>query len=264
MRREEPALGQAPLVDRRRVAKSRLTNETLGGEMVSQEAKSEEHISMIRHKMKITASRIKPSRTLLQAMRRYIDPLGIIKESLEINIEAMKELEIIRNNIENTPNDQSLRRIFIRSLISGLEAFCFRLKQDATCFNRFSNSEMQFIDEVAYRLQDNGSIQERNLRLPPDTNLNFSFEIISQTLNIDFRPDNSDVGWNNVLHSIILRNRITHPKGISDLEVTDNEITRALNAARWYVSTIQRVYKAIFKRKPPEAPGAGPGPGPQS
>jgi hypothetical protein len=66
---------------------------------------------------------------------------------------------------------------------------------------------------------------------------------ISYELQVD------DVGWDNFKQALLLiRNRITHPKTIEDLQLSDKEVQTAADAASWYLKVQRELIQKLMAR----------------
>jgi hypothetical protein len=90
--------------------------------------------------------------------------------------------------------------------------------------------------EESYELKDNGEIKTRSARLRTLSNLRFAFSIFGKSQQIDFAIDTSGTEWTNLVNSLKVRDRLTHPKNASDLCVSDDEIRQAVTSMFWFES----------------------------
>lgn len=165
-----------------------------------------------------------------------------------------EELLLIRNKGKLASDDAGRdvsgslwRRIFIRSLFAYIEGTCFRLKQDVKLFKKCSPQEDSIISEKSYALDEKGSIKERELYLRPKENIKFAFKIYSGCFGPDFKLKTDGNGWNAYKGALKIRNRITHPKKIDNLKISDGEWAYIVNAHTWFDDEYQRLLR--FRKK---------------
>lgn len=139
------------------------------------------------------------------------------------------------------------RRIFIRSLFAYIEGTCFRLKQDVKLFKKCSPQEDSVISEKSYALDEKGSIKERDLYLRPKENIRFAFRIYAGCFGSGFKLKTDGNGWKAYERALKIRNRITHPKKIEDLKISDGEWACIVNARTWFDGEYQRLLE--FRKK---------------
>lgn len=61
-------------------------------------------------------------------------------------------------------------------------------------------------------------------------------------------PDYRSRGWQSLLDSVPVRNRITHPRSPSDLEITDDEVAKVREALVWFINERSRVIDTATKQ----------------
>jgi hypothetical protein len=71
--------------------------------------------------------------------------------------------------------------------------------------------------------------------------LKFAFSIFAACNDAAFEVKADTRGWNAFVNSQKVRNRLTHPKSSSALEVSDKEVKDVREASRWFVETLKEV-----------------------
>lgn len=133
------------------------------------------------------------------------------------------------------------RRLLVRSIFSCIEALAYSLKRLALSSNdafRLSLGERMLAAEESYDLSRSGTVATRRAKLPTLTNLRFAFELLAKVEDHKFRLDVSHRGWQLLQHSLKVRDRLMHPKKLSDLQVSDEEIRSAVRAFTWFESQL--------------------------
>ena len=74
-------------------------------------------------------------------------------------------------------------------------------------------------------------------------NLSFSLQLARKRFGDFVFCSKQDARWNSVLVFVDIRNRLTHPKRIQDLEISEKEV-RALNEAQDW---LREAFKSVFK-----------------
>lgn len=105
--------------------------------------------------------------------------------------------------------------------------------------------ELALLRERQYRLDSSGRPQEQHSFLRIPENLRFTFSLIPRLFRSDATPDVDSEGWVQFLRAVRIRNRVTHPKAPEDLDISDDEVTCILDAARWFDENAARVSGAI-------------------
>lgn len=132
--------------------------------------------------------------------------------------------------------DQVDRRLIIRSAFATIDALAYRLKQVAfhsAGVSKLTAAERTLCAEESYELTSNGEAEIRTARLRFLPNLRFAFRIVAKAEGVDFSLDVSGAGWQSVQKGVQVRDRLTHPKSVADLMVTDDEARVAIAAFLW-------------------------------
>ncbi|MBA2113245.1 hypothetical protein [Bremerella alba] len=139
-------------------------------------------------------------------------------------------------DLRHTPAHKG--RMLIRAIFSTIEGVVYCMKQIAASSRdldeQLTLEELLICKEVGIDLKNNGKIKDSRMRLRFAPNLRFAFAILSKVLAPSFSLDTSKEGWNCMIRSVEVRNRITHPKNASDLVLTPEELSTALTAYLWF------------------------------
>ena len=135
--------------------------------------------------------------------------------------------------------DPIMRRVLVRSVFSFIEGTAYGLKQFAIRQSEeLSFGERTLANDESYELKDNGEVVRRSARLRFLSNIRFAFKIFAKATEVQFSLDTASVGWHHLTIALKIRDRLTHPKCVSDLAVTDDEIRTAFSAFTWFDSQI--------------------------
>jgi hypothetical protein len=126
------------------------------------------------------------------------------------------------------------RRELIRSCFSAIEGLFFLIKKS---FLEHPNAEQLFsiheraelLDE-SYQVKDNGKVanQTRYFPLPNTYKLLLG---LAERVHADYRNDTINPhSWNSFLKAVNVRHRLTHPKDLTDLQVTRKDANICLAA----------------------------------
>ncbi|MGD9161136.1 MAG: hypothetical protein PVG39_22150 [Desulfobacteraceae bacterium] len=148
-------------------------------------------------------------------------------------------------------HDSTLYRSAVSALFAGIEGSVFVLKQvfkDIPEFNtKLTQNELFILSDKKPVLKDNGkaSHEAAFLRLAP--NVKF-LEMISKRL----LKTTSDLAhskhWGTFLEGIQVRNRITHPKTMNDMIVTDKELNMMFNIFEMFVDFFSAIIQVLKSR----------------
>ena len=107
--------------------------------------------------------------------------------------------------------------------------------------------------EKSYAVSDNGQIQEQIRFVSIPSMIRLTTQIAEQ-LDTELEIDFGVVGWADLKQAIKVRNRITHPKSISDLDISDTDIAIIQSGLLWFLGSVyiqrQHLRAATKFRKP--------------
>lgn len=166
--------------------------------------------------------------------------------SMDAFDEAGKLFVILQDDVERLKSRlaeedcQLNRRSFVRAIFSLIEGMTYSLKRMAyektlTGTSQLSSADISMLKEETYDLGRKGNPVTIPKPLPLKKNVRFTFSIFSQVYQINFIPKFDGPGWNSLLRAYAVRNRLMHPKGPSDLEVSASELNAAFRAYAWFV-----------------------------
>jgi len=148
--------------------------------------------------------------------------------------------------LEKTPNiscedTQFWRRSFVRACCVFFEGLCAFQKQQAYAIkwnaldkvDDFEMAKLMLLCDKTAELNDKGEIYEKNAKIPTEKNILFAFTAFAEAHNSPFRLDRSSEGINNLRITLKVRDRLTHPKKLEDLQVSDEEHLAAAKASIW-------------------------------
>jgi hypothetical protein len=132
------------------------------------------------------------------------------------------------------------RRLIVKSIFSFIEGVIFELKRVAVIMATEKTGlllpeEIAMAKDEDYELDESGKIKMVKAKLRFKSNFRFAFNLFVKSAALDQKtmPDLAGNEWGNLVDSLKIRDRITHPKSISDLEITDKEIQKVLRSYDW-------------------------------
>lgn len=135
------------------------------------------------------------------------------------------------------------RRDLVRTAMSGAEGLIWFLKVRLFARPRvkwkLTLHEYDALFEQGYVVAENGAVRVTSKHLPTATTLKLIARIIRRQFP-EFSEDFSDDKWRRVLTAIAVRHRLTHPKSIDDLQVSDEDVECASYAFRWMLAYVLR------------------------
>ncbi len=162
--------------------------------------------------------------------------LGVVTHDVLV---ALERLELDEN--------QTSRRDFIRTLFAAVEGVVWQFRENireiAEDLGELSPQLAMALTETSYSVGEKGKLieQQRFVSLPTMIRLvtNVAKEL-APALEIEINGK----GWHDLKRTIVIRNRITHPKGISDLNISSDDTKAAWSGLIWLLSHVERVMEA--------------------
>lgn len=132
------------------------------------------------------------------------------------------------------------RRAFVHSVFAMIEGVSYRLKQiclhskDHTGKIPFSFEETVALQGVTVAIKDNGKVTSQPLRTPTDSDLVFALAMFNKLANSDSPIRIGKGGWKVYKEAKKVRDRLTHPKKVEDLEVDPLSLGKVDYCRIWF------------------------------
>jgi hypothetical protein len=143
---------------------------------------------------------------------------------------------------------QSAKRETIRAIFCAIEGSVWvykeHLRSSAVSISPLTPVQDFALDERIYVVDEKGQIQEqiRFVTIPAMIRLITRIaEQICPEIKIDFGVS----GWVNLQQAIKVRNRVTHPKNIPDLTVSEEDVEISISGLFWLLSLIENVLASL-------------------
>jgi hypothetical protein len=206
-------------------------------------------------------------------MNQEKDPFGLNFSGPDITAADpfIDDLNYCISLIEKDECNQSLRRIYCRTLFAAVEGSLNYIKPSLRHFNEsmirplatmLDNAEV--VHEIRC-LKDVVPVQEANLLLDVTLRVNergdakpslnftnfkpnfkFIFNMVDRIYKLNCSPNyREDQGWTALEKSIDIRNRITHPKADYSEFVSDDELHQIVAAHNWFMPFFNDVLREI-------------------
>jgi hypothetical protein len=166
--------------------------------------------------------------------------------------DAVQAVKAITEN--PTPYD---RRTAVRTVFTCIEGMTFFMRQYCLYLHdagesSYSPAELALLREESYGLDDKGTETTSPARIGLQRLLPFSFAMHARHFDPTFVLDRSTDGWRQFCEALRIRNRVTHPRRGSELDISKGELATVLSAFRWFIEQVmesRRMSKEKFERK---------------
>jgi hypothetical protein len=160
--------------------------------------------------------------------------------------------------LKKNPQDQFWRRVLVRNVFVLIEACSYGLKRAALHRFRhfevdFSSAELALLSEEKYSLNGGEAKTETGNYQRFIPNLKFAFKTCAKTFGFVFDLDTSK---GPLTECERLRNRLTHPKKMAELSISDSEILQMQKMWKWFednfVILVQRMKTCSIQVRAPQ------------
>lgn len=171
-----------------------------------------------------------------------------LKQILVILPTLVKDVGIAEGKLDN---QQYSRRVYVRTLFAAIEGVTYAMKQALFAIGRSSQKleirELFVLKESAFDLNNKGEIQERPKYFRIPENLQFTVSCIERVLGsyIDIGIGTQD--WTNFIRIVKLRNDVTHPKNLSDINISDENLEHIRSVKLWFERIVTEMMEALRK-----------------
>lgn len=149
-----------------------------------------------------------------KALSSLLDMNAVLREDLEVLLAAFPD-----------QSGQVLRRNFIRASWAYVEAIAFAFKSMATLL----------VDEGACEVDPKDKEFLNNQRFEALENVKMTMKLAAKVFSVPERNLGGGTDWRHVKASNTVRNRLLHPKSLSDLKVSNAEWESHTSAFAWLV-----------------------------
>jgi hypothetical protein len=160
-------------------------------------------------------------------------------------IKRLDEGERDENGAILADHDFDARQL-IRSAFAYIEGAMFVLKIEAS-FNADEKSvelnlpQQHFIFEKDFDLNDKGEVVERTAKISLTKNIKFAFSVFAKANEVANTLDAGSEWWSKLKSSIKVRDRLTHPRFPSDLDVTPQELIATIKAKAGFDEALHEI-----------------------
>lgn len=159
------------------------------------------------------------------------------------------DIKNILERYEGYWEDQTMRRMFVRAVWAAIEGEIYGLKTFIVHACILSNVSLDadehiFLSEFKFVIDGDGIAKKEFVHTRTVGNIKRIFKIAGE-LFPSWKPDFSGSGWQDICASLEVRHRITHPKGGSELMISDDEFNQLQEAYGWYGMTFDGLFQQL-------------------
>jgi hypothetical protein len=159
----------------------------------------------------------------------------LIKSTSDLYI---KDINFIASHIEEDETGYWARSL-IKTVVSFFEADVFIQKCDLVNFCKeeyinISPEILMFLKNTKYDIRENGDIKQKYNQTTLKADIKFTFKQVCSLKFFTLKFGYSDRRWSQLLKTIDVRNRLTHPKTLADQTVTNSEVEDCVASLEWF------------------------------
>ena len=155
---------------------------------------------------------------------------------------------IIANQRMKTQDVQANRRDVVRTTFAAIEGLSWDLREHVR--SGVSNlgdltplSDMALREE-SYTVDGKGDVVAQQRFIPLTTAIRLAVRQAQHSIP-DLSVEFEHAGWAALQQAIKARNRVTHPKSIDDLTVTDDDLTALKRGLQWLLPTVEYIMRRM-------------------
>ena len=145
-------------------------------------------------------------------------------------------------------DNQTSRRDFIRTLFAAVEGVVWQFRENirgsAEDLAELSPQLTMALTETSYAVGENGKLIEQQRFIPLPTMIRLVTNVAKELVPA-LEVEINGKGWDDLKRTIVIRNRITHPKGISDLNISSDDTKIAWSGLMWLLAHVEGVMAAV-------------------
>lgn len=140
------------------------------------------------------------------------------------------------------------QRAMVRAWFALIEGLSYQLRQitlaslQDTLF--LSPVEIALLKEERYSINDEGSPRSNEQFLPFPRSLLFSIRMYVKNHGANFEANTKLPGWLAMCRAAKVRNRVTHPKSVSALKLSVEDLKDVSDAVEWWKTTMLGLFTA--------------------
>lgn len=142
---------------------------------------------------------------------------------------------------------QGVKRDLIRTMFAAIEGSVWGYREHvssiAKSVDELTPTMAMAFSELTYFVTKTGELESQMRFIPLTSMIRFTTQI-AQKISPDLQVDFGSTGWFEFQRGIAIRHRITHPKSITDLEITEDDVAVVTRSLFWLLEIVQEVMEA--------------------
>lgn len=147
------------------------------------------------------------------------------------------------------PRDDSTRRAAIRAVCAAIEGILWALQCELVDIAgpELSTSQRAILRDKPHILREDGKVGRVPSKASLKQRVQFAAAVVA-TLRPECQIAFDEAGWQNLLSTLDVRDRLGHPENQADLDVTDVEVEAAASGEVWFLDNLVAVIQTDLRR----------------
>ncbi|MCC7113679.1 MAG: hypothetical protein IT520_04755 [Burkholderiales bacterium] len=187
-------------------------------------------------------------------LRAYARTLArSLDELLDMNTLLREDINCLLDKFDSDWASQTFRRLVVRACWSHIEAVVFGLKQISLTAQNLGSGDISgktraFLEERQIVVNTVGDATIISVRADTIKNVKLTLKLAARLFDVSWQPQFSGSEWPLFRESVQIRHRITHPKSLKELEITDDEYDSHKTAYLWFTGGFTRFLESMLSK----------------
>lgn len=170
-----------------------------------------------------------------------------LKQILDPLLELTRDVVACEKQLDD--GEQHSRRSYIRSLFAMIEGtiYCVKELEFAELYSRERKDipTLVALKETVFEINSKGEVSEKTKFVKTANNLRFIANCFKKIFGKELELNIGTSQWDNFTKAIKVRNRITHPKETTDLQITEEELLFVKDVNVWFNGIIKEIIEHV-------------------
>ena len=163
--------------------------------------------------------------------------------------ELASDVDHAKNLDTNTCSEAFIKRTYTRAYFAMVEGVISQLAMLTIEINdaaeRLTSDEIALLSLLEPFVSDNGRVKTRKRKTPMKQQLLHTLKCFCKVVESDVNIDTGNHQWDAFLRSMGIRDRITHPKHLSSLAISDDDMTLLGRANEWFRDIVASILNSV-------------------
>lgn len=139
-------------------------------------------------------------------------------------------------------------RMFIRAEFALLEGLLYQMRRVTLASlaetDLLRPEEVTLLSEVRFSLDEKGRIKEKEQFENFLPSMLFTLRMYAKNHGAKFEATTGEAGWDAMQKAVRIRHRVTHPKSVACLDLSEQDMAVVFLASHWWERTVLNLFQA--------------------